>query len=60
MCDVNECKYNMIIKNLDSNLNRTRLFVRPLAHVFSNIDDRHVRWGAHRVATRTTADGGND
>jgi len=50
----------MIIKNLDSNLNRTRLFVRPLAHVFSNIDDRHVRWGAHRVATRTTADGGND
>jgi len=47
-------------KYLDSNLNLPGRFARPLAHVCSNIDDGHGRWGAHRVATRTTAGGGND
>jgi len=60
VCHVNEYKYSKIIQYLDSNLNRLRLSDRPLVHVFSNIADRHGRWGAHRVATRTTAGGGSD
>jgi len=58
--EFNECKYRKLSQFIDFNLNRPRLSVRPQAHVCSNIDERHGRWGAHRVAPRTTAGGGSN